>query len=530
MEQNKGEQNKALGALSGLIGGDIETVFWSMHDSLAEGVVCCDDEGRVVYANQGFLNCCGYDYEEIKGKKIYEFLFHPDSEQLRHLSEAQEKRYGERLAGKTEEYELHITTKSGNERVLEVRAAPLRRKDGEVVGSVGILLDVTDQRALQEQFLWSQKMEVAGRLAGGVAHDFNNLLTVISGYAAVLLQKLEPDAAERRPLSAIADATNSAYHLTQQLLALSRRQVVKNQVINLGHLVHDSRDLLDRLLGNTVELTLHEASSDTLIYGDPNQLQQVLLNLAVNAKDAMPKGGTLEISTHLDSTPREDSNAESHVVLKVKDSGTGMSEKVKQHIFEPFFTTKKRGTGLGLSTAFAILKEHSAVVQVDSREGKGTEFEIVFPLTKKKLSVLSKAAARPEHVHFDGYILVVEDEIEVRELVAELLENEGYRVLKAVDGADALRIFEKRAKVISFIVTDIVMPNMNGFEFVEQVLAKDSSMPILMMSACIQDSSVPESVARKGLPFLAKPFVPETLFACIDEIIQEKPDIMKRAV
>ncbi len=524
------EQNKALTALSGLIGGDIETVFRSMHDSLAEGVVCCDNEGRLVYSNQGFLNCCGYEFEEVKGKKIYEFLFRPDSEQLKHLSEAQEKRYSDRLAGKTEEYELEIVTKNGAERVLEVRAAPLRRRDGEVVGSVGILLDVTDQRALQEQFLWSQKMEVAGRLAGGVAHDFNNLLTVISGYAAVLLQKLDADAPERRPLNAIADATNSAYHLTQQLLALSRRQVVKNQVVNLGHLLHDSKDLLDRLLGNSVTLTLNEVSSDTLIYGDPNQLQQVLLNLAVNAKDAMPDGGTLEISTHLDSSPREDSEAETHVVLKVKDSGSGMSEKVKQHIFEPFFTTKKRGTGLGLSTAFAILKEHSASVQVESRLGKGTEFEIAFPLTTKKLAIVPESNARSEHVSLDGYVLVVEDEIEVRELVAELLENGGYRVLKAVDGADALRIFEKRAKAISFIVTDIVMPNMNGFEFVEQVLAKNSSMPILMMSACIQDSSVPDSVARKGLPFLAKPFVPETLFGFIDEIIQEKSLTMKEAV
>ncbi len=502
----------------------VRASFFSFMDSLSEGIIMADREGLVTYCNKQMTEITGYPRDEIVGKHVYEVFFANSKHDLAAEARRFRERYKERLSGVSEQYELEITRKNGEIRWLEVRAAPLRDSSGEIIGSIGMNIEITERKQLETQLRWSQKMEAVGRLAGGIAHDFNNLLTVISGYAKLLLKEFEPGSRVYRKIDSIRSASDTACSLTQQLLTLSRRQVVQPRVFNLNEVLSQTFDILRGLLGPNIGLCSDLTCNKAFIKIDPGQLQQVVLNLAINARDSMPKGGTLHITTDekILSTFERGQFSElrpgAYVVLTVRDTGGGMSDHVKAHLFEPFFTTKGNGSGLGLSTVYGIVRQHEGFITVSSELDRGSTFSVYFPKIEEvsEYEVPLKLAATGVR---NGTILVVEDENEVRKLVTEVLELRGYTVLSAESGQEALAILSAEHVGVELLLTDVIMPHMNGFELTEIVLSKYPQTRVLMISGCTADSTIPESITKRGIPFLAKPFSPEALVETVERII-----------
>ncbi len=505
--------------------GDTEATFRGVVESLSHGVMICDADGFVRYTNPSMENILGYSWAEMKGKRVYEFFFGDDPEKIAKEKRKHHERYAARLRGVSEEYEALVTKKNGEKIWLETKAAPLRDVHGNIVGSIGVDYDVTERKLLESQVIWSQKMEAVGRLAGAVAHDFNNLLTVIRGYAGLMLQKLGAEDVNRRRASAIRDATDTAYSLTQQLLTLSQRQVIQPRVLPINEVLENSEGILRGLLGEGYQIEFSLGKDLLPVKTDPSQLQQVLINLVVNSKQAMHAGGKVEIFTRQEKITtklvggQNGLEAGTYVVLGVRDSGEGMSEVVRSRLFEPFYSTKPEGNGLGLSTVYGIVKRHQGDIMVESVLGEGSLFKVYFP-----------ASEEPAERYVDGNtnallqgaetVLLVEDEPGVRELVLEVLESNGYKVIEAANGLEALAALETESvPEIDLLLTDIVMPELSGFELAERVVGKFPKMPVLMMSGCTQDSTIPENITKKGFPFLAKPFSPESLLEKMREIL-----------
>lgn len=511
---------------------DAEAKFQNVIESLMEGIVICDTKGVIKYSNYRLTQITGALRSEIEGKKVSD-IYYPEKirkrfteaeEEYQEFSGRMQRRYDERRKGQAEQYEVRIFNEDGQERWLETKAGPLRDNLGEIVGSIGVIADVTEQRSLEEQLRWSQKMEAVGRLAGGVAHDFNNLLTVISGYAGMVLASLDTGAKQYRRVEAIKEATEAACTLTQQLLTVSRKQVVQPKVLNLNETLEHTIGIIRGLLGDEIELRTNLAPSLPSIRIDPGQIQQVIMNLAINARDAMREGGTLRLWTNTQFIAAGDYcigarlDPAEYVVLTVSDTGSGMSETVKSHLFEPFFTTKKGGTGLGLSTIYGIVKQAGGDIAVSSEPGIGTKFTIFFPATFEEIVELGTdvTTARGQG---NGTVLLVEDEEHVRILVREVLQEAGYTIIEAVHGGEALEHYAKHGESIDLILSDISMPHLNGVELTEKVLSKHPSQKILLMSGCTQDSAMPASIVRMNVPFLPKPFGPETLADKVAEVL-----------
>ena len=532
MLQQRALRSERLELLVQSMGGDFGSVFSSVLDSLAEGVGCSDKDGNLIYANPAFEEITGFDFTEVKGKKVYDFWFSSEMADLENAITEQEERNRRRLSGKNEEYELVIARKDGERRRIEVHASPLRNSSGSIVGSIGVVSDVTERRSLEEQLLWSQKLEAVGRLAGSVAHDFNNLLTVISGYSNMIIKRLRKEDPSYRQVSAIQQASEIASALTSQLLTLSRRQVVEATNIDLSKGVVAVIDLIKGLLGTKVQLELDIAEAETCIRFDKGQLEQVILNLSVNARDAMPSGGRLRISTT--TTTVADGSELSRLlplgkyhVLEVSDTGVGMTPHVKKKLFEPFFSTKEGGSGLGLSTVYSVVHQHGGVVAVDSEEGVGTTFRVYYP------AVIQLKAVGVEHgelstsgdvtnvttVEQERKVLVVEDEEAVRELVVDILSDSGYQVVATSDAFEAIELLRSEKICPSLMVTDIVMPGMDGIELASEVKKMYPDLPILAMSGCSHEAIVNERILHSTIPFIAKPFEPGALLSKVQEVL-----------
>jgi two-component system cell cycle sensor histidine kinase/response regulator CckA len=376
--------------------------------------------------------------------------------------------------------------------------------------------DITERQKLQEQFQQAQRLESIGRLAGGVAHDFNNLLTVINGYAAQVLSDLPPGSALARRVAEIGAAGQRAAALTQQLLAFSRRQLVQLNALNLNTVVTEIDSMLRRLIGEDVELVLQLAPDLGNAKADGGQMQQVLMNLAVNARDAMPQGGTLMIETS--NAFLDDDYCESHpevrpgpyIQLAVSDTGTGMTPEVQQRAFEPFFTTKPvgSGTGLGLSTVHGMIRQSGGWIWVYSEPGSGTTFKIYLPRTDE--AVLPAPANVKTDLHGSETILVVEDQEEVRVLAVAILERYGYRVLSAAGAEEAIALAKVHPGTIDLLLTDIIMPGMNGRALARQ-LAADRPLRVLYMSGYTENAIAHRGILDPGLDYIQKPFTPEAL-------------------
>ncbi len=387
--------------------------------------------------------------------------------------------------------------------------------------------DVTEQRRLEQQLRQAQKMEAVGRLAGGIAHDFNNLLMVISGYCEFLLERIGSDPALRGPAQEIANASNRATSLTRQLLAFSRKQMLTPKVLDLNEVVTENLKMLNRLIGEDIDLVMVPGTELGAVKADPGQIEQVIMNLAVNARDAMPRGGRLTIETsnvtldadyarfHAPVSPGE------YIMLAISDTGQGMDVETQNHIFEPFFTTKgHKGTGLGLSTVYGIIKQSGGYIWVYSESGKGTSFKIYLPrvsATGETIDVQQHESAAVEVGH--ETILVVEDELNLRRLARQYLEKQGYTVLEAADGSAAITISSSYPGPIHLLLTDVIMPGMNGKELAQRLTSLRPETRVLYMSGYTENVIGHNGTLDNGVTLLPKPFTLPALRSKVREVL-----------
>jgi PAS domain S-box-containing protein len=404
----------------------------------------------------------------------------------------------------------------GVSRVLSTNKSPLRDERGQIYGISGVATDITEHKRLEAQFRQAQKMEAVGRLAGGMAHDFNNLLTVINGYSALLIDQLSPEDPRHEMVKETLRAGERAAELTKQLLAFSRKQVLIPQPLNFNDSLRSIRSMLSRLLGEEVTLTMDLAPDLWSINGDKGQLNQVTMNLAINARDAMPNGGSLTIATgNLSVTPEWPDRYQlmppgDYVYVSVRDTGQGMSPETLSHLFEPFFTTKDvgQGTGLGLATVYGIVKQSQGYIFADSALDQGTTFHLYYPRV-----IADPAVTETPSVHRrkgSECLLVVEDQDSVRALIVQALKQDGYRVIEAANGEDALRLAASPPEPIQALVTDVIMPHMSGLIVAERLRVIWPGTRVLFMSGYI-DPTKPAFLDEPGTAFIQKPFLPDDL-------------------
>jgi two-component system, cell cycle sensor histidine kinase and response regulator CckA len=402
---------------------------------------------------------------------------------------------------------------------------------GNKDGAAALLLETTQYRRLEEQLLQSQKMEAVGRLAGGVAHDFNNMLTAIMSYSELLLSDMPADSPQRPDMNEIVKAAEKATALTKKLLAFSRQQVLRPEPVNLNATVEGLRKMMKRLAGRDVDVSLTLAPGLWTVAADPTELERVIMNLVLNSRDAMPQGGKLIIetsnatidddysSTHADTVPGE------YVMISVSDTGAGMTKEVREKLFEPFFTTKEKGkgTGLGLPSVYGIVKQSGGFVWVYSEVGKGTTFKVYLPKSDESVAGVVITPTRNKKVGMET-ILLVEDDEEVRNVAGRILRRNGYRVLEAGNGAEALRVCEDEDQTVDLIVTDIVMPEMDGTQLAQKIREKQPDARILFTSGYTEDAVVRQSFLIPGEAFIEKPFTPASLAKKARELLDSEPE------
>ncbi len=489
--------------------------------------VAITSDGKVRMMNQAMLSALGYSWEEVAGRD-YLSTFVPQADRSA-LASVFTRLIRERGATINENRTL---TKDGRELLVEWHGRPVLRPDAGLDCFFGVGIDITERRRaaaeqarLETELTQAQKMEAIGRLAGGVAHDFNNMLAAIQGYAELTLRSLAPEDPLHEQVEQILKAGQRAASLTQQLLAFSRRQVIAPQVIDLNGLIADSTRMLVRLIGEDIVLDVRPGIEGSRVKADPHQLEQALVNLAVNARDAMPDGGTLTLGTaevEIDEVRALAMSLEPgrYVELSVSDTGGGMDAATKSRIFEPFFTTKEksRGTGLGLATVHGIIRQNRGFIEVSSEPGRGATFRIYLPCVEAPVV----AAGRPPRLSAAAgteTILLVEDEEMVRTLTRTILTRRGYQVLEAERGGDAYLLCKSHREPIHLLLTDVIMPKMNGRELYRQVRELRPDLKVLFMSGYTEDVIAPHGVLEEGTDFIEKPFTVEGLTRKIREVL-----------
>lgn len=490
-----------------------EELFRLITESAADMIAVVDTNGQRIYNSPSYEKILGYTDEELDSTLAFEQIHPEDRDKvLRAASEAQRTSVGMSV-------EYRMRHKNGSWRTLESRASTIV-KEGRVEKLVIVNRDVTERKNLEEQFRQSQKMEAVGRLSGGVAHDFNNLLGVIIGYAEVVQERLAGQDEERGCVDEILKAANRAASLTRQLLAFSRQQVMDPKILDLNIIVKDTEKMLRRLIGEDIRLTTELANSPVRIKADQGQVEQVIMNLVVNARDAMPQGGRLILTT---SNFLMDENfvrrypypvqVGDYVLLTVTDSGIGMDATTRARAFEPFFTTKEKGkgTGLGLSTVYGVVKQSGGYIDLCSEPGAGTIFKIYFPKAEGAVDEQRQLRDLPASLHGTETVLFVEDEASLRNLGSHLLELCGYSVIEAESGAQAVELSTKYQDPIHLLLTDVVMPGMSGRTLAEELVKQRPQMKVLYMSGYTGQTVGAHGVLAEGSFFLAKPFTREAL-------------------
>jgi PAS domain S-box-containing protein len=476
----------------------------------------CDLDGTILASNRSAGTLLGYDESELVGRSP-DHLRHPDD------GEEADEAFTELVRGERDSYrrEARYVTKDGATVVAHLASAVIRDPDGRPKYVIGMAEDVTEQMALEERLRQSQKLEAIGRLAGGVAHDFNNMLTAIGGYTALALEHAAPGTALRGDLDEIRKAADRAALLTRQLLAFSRKQVLNPELLNLNAIVVELESMLRPLIGEAVVLQTELDPSLGPIEADPSQLQQVVMNLVVNARDAMPGGGTIWLETA--NTEADDGAIEPgrYVTLTVRDEGEGIDEETLRQIFEPFFTTKEagKGTGLGLATVYGIVKQSGGYVEVESELGHGSSFRIYLPRAETSRAPVNEPPPPPAvqpAAPRTATVLVVEDEDVVRGLVREVLQGEGYTVILARDGAEALAVAGEQR--FDLLLTDLNMPGFGGREVAERLRESQPELKVLYMSGYAEDG-VSQGEQPPGSAFMSKPFSIAELTAAVGELL-----------
>jgi PAS domain S-box-containing protein len=498
-----------------------EVRYRSLVQTAVYGIYRSSLEGNFLDVNPALIGMLGYnDALEVLALDPKKDVFVDPAEYARLVDEF-------RRTGRMDGFEARWKRKDGA--TITVRISGRAVAGGDEPSDVleAIAEDITERRVLEDQFRQSQKMEAVGRLAGGIAHDFNNLLMVISGYTEVLLYHLSPGHPLHAKAEAIQQASDRATTLTRQLLAFSRKQLLELKVIDVNAIVADMERLLRPLIGEDIELTTSLTPNIGCTRADAGQLEQVIMNLVVNAKDAMPNGGKICIRTAsvtLDDSYRPENTFIKHgpyVMISVSDSGQGMDRETQARIFEPFFTTKEKnkGTGLGLSTVYGIIKQSGGYVFVQSELGRGTVFSIYFPRTDEPSEAHGAAPVSPSSAGGSETILLVEDEDSVRQLVRETLESRGYRVLEAPNGDAALALAAAHPDPIHLIITDVVMPGLSGHELAQQLLAARPTLKVLYLSGYAQDAFATPAATEAQKTFLQKPFTLQSLTRKVREIL-----------
>jgi PAS domain S-box-containing protein len=491
-------------------------------DASGEVVFMTDPEGVFTFVNPEFTRLYGYSEEEVVGKTTPRVLKNGNRSR-----EEYEEFWKTILNKQVANMEWINRTKDKRPVNVEGCTNPILDEHGDIMGFLEIQRDISQRKRLEEDLRQAQKMEAIGQLAGGVAHDFNNLLTIISGYGELLSSRLGSEHPQIGQVKEIQNAADRASGLTRQLLAFGRRQVLAPQVLDLNHVLSNVDKMLRRLIGEDIEILTISPRALGQVKADAGQMEQIIMNLAINARDAMPKGGKLSIETanvildeaytrqHISVTPGP------YVMLAVSDNGCGMGAETRARIFEPFYTTKElgKGTGLGLATVYGIVKQSGGHIWVYSEPGKGSTFKIYLPRTEE-------AAVRPSNVqticgdrHGTETVLVVEDDQAIRQLVRGILESKGYKILEAGSGAEALSLCHNHSGAIHVILTDVVMPQMSGPEMALQWLARRPQTKIIYMSGYTNNAICHHGLLDRDLAFIEKPFTPQALENKVREVL-----------
>jgi PAS domain S-box-containing protein len=481
-------------------------------------------DGHFDFVNKAWHDILGYTEKELSRLSLFDII-HPES--LEHC----QKMFKKVLAGESAmNVEAKFLTKDGSTVFVEGNVTG-RYIDDKLVATQAFFRDITDRKHLEDQLRQAQKMESIGRLAGGVAHDFNNILTVIIGNAELLSMSLGKDNPLQGRVEEISKGGERAASLTRQLLAFSRRQVLQPQVLDLNGVIPNMDKMLRRLIGEDIDLETVLAPDLGRVEADPGQIEQVTMNLAVNARDAMPTGGKLTIETA--NVDLDETYAHKHVAVKpgpyimmaISDTGKGMDEETRSNIFEPFFTTKEkgRGTGLGLSTVYGIVKQSGGNIWVYSEPEKGATFKIYLPRVEKVAETAEKVKVTAEALTGSEAIMVVEDDDMVRDMAKSILQQYGYSILDAQDGKEAIRVSEKFEGPIHLMLTDVVMPGMSGRVLAEKLAVQRPKMKVLYMSGYTDNAIVRHGVLDKEVIFIQKPFTVEALAQKVREVFIQKP-------
>ncbi len=492
---------------------DARDFLQSITENSPDAIITTDGRGRLTYFSRGAEAMFGYRAEEMIGTGVADI--YPGG-----LEEARTVRRRLVEEGQLRNYESGFLAKDGRRVEVSASISLLRDAAGHVVGTLGLLKDIGERRRLEEQLRQSQKMDAIGQLAGGIAHDFNNLLTVIAGRAQLILSRLRPEEPIHRDATLVRTTADRAAALTQQLLAFSRKQVLQPQVLNLNTVVTAMEPMLGRLIREDIDLAVVPAEGLGRVKADPGQIEQVIVNLVVNSRDAMPQGGRLTIETadveldaayasrHFSVSPG------SYVMLAVSDTGEGMDEQTRSRVFEPFFTTKDpgKGTGLGLATVYGIVKQSGGDIRLYSEPGSGTTFKIYLPRVAEMAAAADETTSRGGDVpRGDETVLLVEDEPEVRDLAREILEGNGYTVLQGCDPLEAVLMAERHPGPIHLLLTDVIMPRQTGRALVERLRPLRPEMQVLYMSGYTNEAIVRHGVLDPDTLFIQKPFTPAAL-------------------
>jgi PAS domain S-box-containing protein len=472
-----------------------------------------DLEGEILLANPALAHIVGYDKpEQLVGRNMGNEVYQDPAERAGFVVQC------ELLAGGAV-VEARWKRKDGSPIWVDIHARAVKDAAGRTLYYEGFVYDLTERKHLEEQFRQAQKVETVGRLAGGVAHDFNNLLAIITSYTEFILRDAALVDQHRADLMEVKKATDRATSLTRQLLALGRTQVLRPATITLNDSLTELLPMLRRLFDESIDIKLETAPDLWAVRADPGQIEQVLLNLALNARDAMPKGGALTFVTEncFVAAARAGLHDEitmpgNYVVLRVQDTGVGMDENTRRMIFEPFYTTKAagKGSGLGLATAYGIVKQSGGYIKVRSTLGKGSEFLIYLPRTDVATVVITPRQRRRD-VPANGTVLVVDDEAGVRQMLQRILSEEGYTVVTAASGAEALELFESSSSAIDLLIIDIVMPEMDGRELARQCCDLRDTLKVIYVSGYTKDSLHSQQTFEEGTEFIEKPFNREVI-------------------
>jgi PAS domain S-box-containing protein len=493
----------------------------SIAEHSPAGIVTTDVRGRITYWSPRAQELLGYRADEVLGRPVAEF-------QRGGREAARDLMRRLRAEDRIREHEAEILARDGRWMECRFALAMLRDSAGAEIGTLAILEDTSERKRLEAQLRQAQKMEAVGRLAGGIAHDFNNLLAVIMGHSDLIKSVLRKGDALAHDVEQIRRASERAASLTRQLLAFSRRQFLQPQVIDVNTLVGNLATMLRRLIGEDVQLELRLDPAAGRVSADPGQLEQVVMNLTVNARDAMPQGGRVVLETApvtLDQafvTAHPGSAVGAHVRLSIHDTGYGMGPDVLAHLFEPFFTTKEpgRGTGLGLSTVYGIVKQHRGYIDVISEPGRGSSFGVYLPRVEAKTTPDRPTPREPVRPGGRETVLFVEDEVALRDLMHRVLTKGGYSVLAAGDGLEALALAEGHSQRIDLVVTDVIMPRMSGPELAARLRARDPEIRLLYVSGYTADQlRSAQTDLGAGATLLPKPFTSDGLLRKVREVL-----------